>query len=185
MRCFLIKFKELSGTLGHFLANTGRVKNLALIIHVSSISNFNFIVIREIWKKKEGKIYSPETKYLFPPLVRVKRQCKLHTSVSMLGSNMVLMALSSLSCSSSFNKFSTNLRTQDTMASDAVETVRIEKISDRRFLSLLKSDTSFLLLLIAIKQEKSALGFSLLEASCLKPSIKGFTEAKKRSQKSL
>lgn len=71
------------------------------------------------------------------------------------------------------------------MASDAVETVRIEKISDRRFLSLFKRDTSFLLLLIAIKQEKSALGFSLLEASCLKPSIKGFTEVKNRSQKSL
>lgn len=77
-----------------------------------------------------------------------------------------------------------NIKTQVTMASEAVATLRIEKISGTRFFSLYNSDTSLWLLLIAKKQENSELGFSLLEPSCLKASTRDFTDLKKRSQNS-
>lgn len=68
------------------------------------------------------------------------------------------------------------------IASEVVFTVSIEKIVGTRFSSLSKSETSVGLLLIATKQEKRELGFSLLEPSCPKLSIRGFTDLKKISQ---
>lgn len=70
------------------------------------------------------------------------------------------------------------------MASDAVLTVKMEKIVGTRFASLINRESSMGLRLIAIKHEKSELGLSLLDPSCLKLSIRGFTEIKKMSQKS-
>lgn len=123
--------------------------------------------------------------YLLVALSLRKRQCKLQISASRFGSR-TLFAVSSLSSNSlsRFNKFSTNLRTHDTIASEADLTLSIENISGTRFVFLLSSDTSLWLLLIATKQENNELGFSLLEPSCLKPSTKFFTDAKNRSQNS-
>lgn len=75
-------------------------------------------------------------------------------------------------------------RTHITIASEAESTVRIENISGIRLTSLYRSGKSLQLLVMETKQEKSELGFSQLELSCLKPSIKGLTDGKKWSQKS-
>lgn len=101
------------------------------------------------------------------------------------GSKTILTELlESSSSESRLSKLSTNLKTPDTMASDAEEIVNIENISGIRYFSLDNNETNFKLLLIARKQENSELGFSLLAPSCLKPAINGFKAAKKRSQNS-
>jgi hypothetical protein len=68
------------------------------------------------------------------------------------------------------------------MDPDAVFTVKIEKMAGTRLFDP-SSGANFGLRLIAIKQANNELGFSLLEASCVKQSIRGFTEEKKISQK--
>ena len=85
---------------------------------------------------------------------------------------------------SKISRFSIKLSTEDMIASDAVLTIRIEKILGTRFASRSRSDISVGLRLIARKHEKSELGLSLLEPFCLKLSIRGFTEMKNVSQKS-
>jgi hypothetical protein len=106
-------------------------------------------------------------------------------SSSRFRSRSFCAALSSSSKSSSrFNRFSMNFRTQDIIASEAVGIVNIEKILGARFFSLNRNGTRWELLLIAKKHENNELGFSLLEPSCLKLSIKGFTDLKNNSQNS-
>lgn len=102
----------------------------------------------------------------------------------MWGNRTLFIAQSSW-CSKSwsrFRRFSTKVRAYVMIASEVVFTVRIENIVGTRLSSLSKSETSVGLLLIVTKQEKRELGFSLLEPSCLKLSIKGFTDLKKISQ---
>lgn len=111
---------------------------------------------------------------------------RLLTSVLMWSRRIALRESSTcwLRSSTRFNKFQAKLRTADIIASEAVLTVRIEKILGTRLSSLCNNRNIVGLLLIATKHEKSELGFSLLEPSCLKLSIKGFTDLKKISQKS-
>jgi hypothetical protein len=77
-----------------------------------------------------------------------------------------------------------NFKAEDFIASEAVVTVRIEKMSGTRDSSRHKRFTRLRLLLIDKKHENKELGFSLLEPSCLKLLINGLTAEKKRSQNS-
>lgn len=61
-------------------------------------------------------------------------------------------------------------------------TVKIEKIPGSRLFDA-NNGASVELRLIAMKQANNELGFTLLEASCVKQSIRGFTEEKKIFQK--
>jgi len=68
------------------------------------------------------------------------------------------------------------------MDPEAVFTVKIEKIAGTRLFDP-SSGANVGLQLIAMKQANNELGFSLLEASCVKHLIRGFTEEKKILQK--
>lgn len=76
------------------------------------------------------------------------------------------------------------LKAEDFIWFEAVVTVRTEKMSGTRDSSRHKKVTRLGHLLIDRKHVNSELGFLLLEPSCLKLLINGFTAEKNRSQNS-
>lgn len=103
----------------------------------------------------------------------------------MYGFKNPLFTWSSASMSfSRLSRFFMKLKAEDFIASEAVVTVGIEKMSGTRDSSRHKKVTRLGLLLIDKKHVNNELGFSLLEPSCLKLLINGFTAEKNRSQNS-